>query len=101
MPEVSREAENGIRPMRRPDVQWRTVGGEVLILHGMLKQYHVLNEVAARIWELADGQKTTGEIADTVAEEYSHDRDEVYRDVVETVEGLQALQLLDLTPAGA
>ena len=36
---------------------------------------------------------------DAVAAEYSHDRDVVYRDVVETVEGLEALQLLDLTAA--
>jgi Coenzyme PQQ synthesis protein D (PqqD) len=90
---------DAIRPVRRSDVQWRTVGGEVLILQAVLKQYHVLNEVAARIWELADGRHTQGEIADVVSEEYSHDRDAVYEDVVETIRGLEALQLIEVTTA--
>jgi hypothetical protein len=82
------------RPRRNPETQFRNVGDEILVLHTLLKQYHVLNSVAARIWQLADGEHTVTQIADTLAEEFRHDRDEVHRDVVETLEGLAELQLI-------
>ncbi|HSK77657.1 MAG TPA: PqqD family protein [Thermoanaerobaculia bacterium] len=100
MVELSQQAEDTLRPARRANVQWRQVGGDVLIMHALLKQYHILNSVAARIWELSDGSRTSGEIATLIAEEHSHDRAEVHRDVVETLEGLEALQLLDFKAPG-
>lgn len=94
------EMDDRTRPRRNPDAQFRNVGDEILVLHTLLKQYHVLNSVAARIWHLADGERTVAQIADAVAEEYRHDRDEVHRDVVETLEGLAELQLItDSGPA--
>lgn len=88
------EMDESTRPRRNPDAQFRNVGDETLVLHTLLKQYHVLNSVAARIWQLADGERTVAQIADAVAEEYRHDRDEVRRDVMETLEGLAELQLI-------
>lgn len=91
---MAAEMDDHTRPRRNPDAQFRTVGDEILVLHTLLKQYHVLNSVAARIWQLADGEHTVAQIADILAEEYRHERDEVHRDVVETLEGLSELQLV-------
>lgn len=82
------------RPLRNPDAQYRSVGDEILVLHALLKQYHVLNAVAARIWELSDGEHTVDRIATTLADEYRHDRDAVLRDALETLQGLAALRLI-------
>lgn len=101
---MASEIDDGTRPRRNPDAQFRQVGDEILVLHSLLKQYHVLNSVAARIWQLADGEHTVEQIADTLAEEYRHDRDEVHRDVVETLEGLSELKLISTgapSPAAA
>lgn len=81
-------------PRPNPDVQWRRVGDEILIVHSSLKQYHVLNSVAARIWELLQDGRSVEQIANEVAAEYSGDRQGIAQDVLETVEGLKALQLL-------
>ena len=82
------------RPLRAPEVRWRSVGNDLLLVHTQLKQYHVLNAVAGRIWELATGEESTGQIADLIASEYGHDRDQVLVDVTDTIEGFRALQLL-------
>jgi hypothetical protein len=79
---------------RNPDVQWRRVGDEILIVHVGLKQYHVLNSVAARIWELSEDDRSIEQIVSGLAVEYSADRQLIAQDVLETVEGLKALQLL-------
>jgi hypothetical protein len=82
------------RVTRNDAVVYRAVGSEILLVHRLLKQYHVLNSVAGRIWTLADGEHSLDQIADVVAEEYQADIERVRHDVVETVEGLAALQLV-------
>ena len=89
-----REINGETYPHLREDIRWRLVGKEVLILHMTLKQYHILNSVAATIWQLCDGETTVDQIADRVADQFSHDRQEVYRDTVESLQGLAAMQLV-------
>ena len=78
------------------NLRWRQVGDEILVLHTALKQYHILNSVASDIWQLSDGKHTTGEIVDHIAKTYDHDRDEVFRDVAESLEGFVEMQLISL-----
>jgi len=87
-------------PQRNPDAQYRNVGEEVLVLHAVLKQYHVLNSVAARIWQLSDGELTVEQISATIADEYRHDREAVLGDVLETLQGLAALRLITVGAPG-
>jgi hypothetical protein len=95
---ISRKLSLDDRPMRAPEVRWRSVGDDLLLVHTLLKQYHVLNAVAGRIWELATGDESAGQIADRIASEYGHDRDQVLLDVTDTIEGFRALQLLTIVP---
>jgi hypothetical protein len=82
--------------MRSADVTFRRVGGDYLLVNGVLKQYHILNSVAGRIWDLLTGEHTVQEIAQTIASEYGEDADRVRQDVIETLDGLQSLQLVTI-----
>ncbi len=48
----------------------RTLDGEAVLVHAEQKKVTVLNGVGARIWELADGQHTIGDITRVIAAEY-------------------------------
>ncbi|HXZ00013.1 MAG TPA: PqqD family protein [Stellaceae bacterium] len=86
-------------PCRSDSVQARRVGADTLVLHMLLKQYHVLNHVAGRIWELADGSRSDDEIAAALAEEFAIDGASARQDVASTLEALAALRVIELRPA--
>lgn len=83
-------------PVRTEAVQARKVGRDTLLMHTILKQYHVLNDVAGRIWELADGTKSLDSIAVILAGEYAESVEMIREDVLSTVAGLESLQVIDL-----
>ncbi len=83
-------------PLRSDNVQARKVGSDTLILHSLLKQYHVLNHVAGRIWDLADGTRAIDQIAAIVAAEYAIDETTARADVTSTLDALAALRILEL-----
>lgn len=54
-------------PRRNPDVvDARLADDEAVLLHLESGAYHELNPVGARIWDLVDGTRGTGEITDTL-----------------------------------
>ncbi len=55
---------------------FRSVGDEVFILHLETKGSYALNETAARIWTLIDGQRSVGDIAQFIVAEYEIHEDE-------------------------
>lgn len=82
-------------PCRSEHAQSRRVGRDTLIVHLLLKQYHILNDVAGRIWELSDGSRSADDIADTIAGEFRADGEAVRKDVADTIASLTALRLLE------
>ena len=95
-PARSARASGVVRPARCVDVLSRPVGEDHLLVNLLLKQYHVLNEAAGCIWELADGTRTIDQITAAVASRYEKDASDVRPDVVDTIDGLVELQLLVL-----
>ena len=57
-------------PIPNDDVAWRMVDDEAIIIEPMTSQATVLNPVAARLWELADGKRAVAELIDTIVVEY-------------------------------
>jgi len=57
-------------PRQAPNVVSRQIDDEAVLVHPLQGKVRVLNAVGARVWELADGQRTVSEIAETVAAEY-------------------------------
>lgn len=86
-------------PQRSDHVQARKVGRDTLVVHLLLKQYHVLNHIAGRIWDLADGTHSGDDIATTIAAEFNADRGAVGDDVANTLQLLTDLRLIELKVA--
>jgi pyrroloquinoline quinone biosynthesis protein D len=82
-------------PQRSEHVQARKVGRDTLIVHLLLKQYHVLNHIAGRIWDLADGKRSADQIAAEIAAEFGIDRATVSDDVASTLQTLSELRLIE------
>ena len=82
-------------PRRTEHAQARRVGRDTLIIHLLLKQYHILNNIAGRIWELADGSRSTSDIVSVIAGEFDMDDGVVREDVIATIESLSALRLIE------
>jgi hypothetical protein len=77
-----------------PDVIFRDLDGEAVLLDLASGRYFGLNAVATRVWmELHDGTTVDGVIA-AVSEEFDGDPDEIARDVAELLEELASRGLL-------
>jgi hypothetical protein len=66
----------------------RKIGDEFILVPirqraGEVESIYTLNEVAARVWELIDGQRRAGEIRDVVVAEFEVSPEEAEADVVE------------------
>jgi hypothetical protein len=57
---------------------------------GDLDDVYTLNETAARIWELIDGQRSLSEIRDLLVEEFDVGEDEAKQDVADLIAELEA-----------
>ena len=99
------------RPRRHPDLAWRNWGGQVIILapaghhpQGPPEQAdgaeHNLNEVASRLWELSDGERTVQDLSLALVEEFEVDPATAERDSADFVRELVRLQLLVVDPIG-
>jgi hypothetical protein len=67
---------------RHPDVAWQTVDGELVLLDCRGHRLLGLNATAARAWELFDGQRTLGEVARVIAEEFGAPADAAAADLL-------------------
>jgi coenzyme PQQ biosynthesis protein PqqD len=81
-------------PTRNPQLAWREIDGEIVIISPEDSQVHELNETAALIWKRADGAQTVEEIAASLAAEYDVTRESAQQDVAELVALLAEKQLL-------
>jgi len=81
-------------PSRRPDVIWRKMGDESVLLNVKSEDYFTLNEVGTRIWELIDGQTPPTGIARAIAEEFEAPPDEIEADVQSLLRELREQDLL-------
>ncbi|MEA2602882.1 MAG: hypothetical protein QOF89_3874 [Acidobacteriota bacterium] len=75
---------------RRPDVRYRRIEGEAVVLRQSAAEVLVLNEVGASVLDLADGQRSVGEWIEAIVRDYCDDgcddgadREAVARDVLE------------------
>jgi hypothetical protein len=80
-----------------PDVVYRTLGAEAVVLHLDTGIYFGLNEVGNRIWELAL-EHDLRTVCERLADEYDAPRDVIERDVLALVSALLAKQLVVLQP---
>jgi coenzyme PQQ synthesis protein D (PqqD) len=77
-----------------PDVVFRDLEGEAVILDLTSGRYFGLNAVGTRIWMLLEAGTPIEQIVRTVAEEYAADAAQIDRDVKALVEDLLSRRLI-------
>lgn len=85
-----------------PDVVFRDLEGEAVILDLASGRYFGLNAVGTRIWTLLDAGTPIEEIVQAIAEEYDADAEQIDRDVKALIEDLSSRGLIvrSDTPGG-
>ena len=73
-------ADSVLRPA--PDVRFRIVDREAVVVRQKSAEVLVMSEVAARILSLADGVRPVREWMDVLAAEFEVDRDALEQDVL-------------------
>jgi Coenzyme PQQ synthesis protein D (PqqD) len=82
---------------RTPSALWRKFEHETAVILPTASAVRVLNEVGARVWELADG-RTFGAIVDTLVNEYEVDRTQLQQDAQAFLSELHGRGLLEDVP---
>ncbi|HNS38637.1 MAG TPA: PqqD family protein [Promineifilum sp.] len=81
-------------PMARAGIEAKEIGGETLLIDG--DDIYVLNETAAFIWHLCDGQHSLADIEAALRQEYSvPEENDLRADITQTVEELRVKRLLE------
>jgi hypothetical protein len=62
---------------------------------GDLESISTLNEVAARIWELIDGEKKVREIKDKIVEEFEVTPQQAEKDLIEYLKQLKKISAIE------
>jgi hypothetical protein len=78
-----------------PNIVDREIAGEVILVPirdnvGDLESIYTLNETAARIWALLDGERTLAEVRDTIVAEFEVEPADAEADLLELVGQLAA-----------
>ena len=81
-------------------IAWRAIADEAVLVpvartQSEARTAFVLNETAARVWELLDGARSLGEILETVVREYEVDAAEASRDLDDLIEHLRAVGVVE------
>lgn len=92
----------GAASVLRPssDLRFRRIESEAVVVRQRAGEVLVMNEVAARILDLADGRTPVSGWIDVLAGEYDVDREALARDVVAFAAELAAEGMLESVPDG-
>ena len=80
---------------RCPDVRYRTLDGEAVVVRQRAGEVLVLNEVGARLLDLADGATPLAAVVETLLGEYEVPREVLERDLADFARELTAAGLLE------
>jgi len=69
-----------LRP--RPDIRYRIIEGEAVVVRQDAAELIVLNETGARVLQLMDGVRSVAAIVDMMAEEFAAERPDIEGDVM-------------------
>lgn len=79
---------------RHTAVVARQVDLDLLLLDTDAELIHQLNQTARFIWDHCDGEKSAGQIADLLADEFAVESNVALNDVVETLKKLREVNLV-------
>ena len=81
-------------PAPHSQVAGRVIDGEAVLVLADSGQVEILNEVGARVWELADGSRSLAQIVIAVTEEFDVGAEEAAADVLAFLDRLVAEDII-------
>ena len=72
----------GVILQQLPDIVWREIAGETVLLDPEGSVLMGLNRSGGRMWELLDGKRSIAEVASTLATHYKQPEDAVLGDMM-------------------
>ncbi len=86
--------ETAVRP--RPEVLFRELGEEAVVLDPESGIYYGLNEVGTAAWKLLAGGARLGEVRTALLEIYEAPAERVWEDLLELIRGLEENRLIEV-----
>ncbi|MGD0277802.1 MAG: PqqD family protein [Smithella sp.] len=83
-------------PKKNPDIIWKNVQGETLLLNPVSGRYYGLNKVGCSFWEKVDGTRSLSEIAALLLDEFNVEKARLLKDLEELIKTLTENRLLTL-----
>ena len=82
--------------LQDPSIVSRNIAGEMILVPirsnvGDLDSIYTLNETAARIWELLDGEHSLGAVRDAIVAEFEVEQEEAVQDVLALIAQLESI----------
>ncbi len=87
-------------PLRAPGTQWSRLGEELVVLDGQGRMLRGFNPTGARVWELADGERSAAAIAAQLSREVGAADGRVLADVLEFLATLEQRSLVQAKAGG-
>jgi hypothetical protein len=73
--------EGALYPVRNPELVWRLVDDELVIVRPSDGQIRVLNDVGSFVWQALDGCREVSDLARLVCDEYQVSLEEAADDI--------------------
>jgi hypothetical protein len=86
-----------LRP--HPDVVWRRLDDDVVLVHLRTNRIYSLNHTAARAWELLSAGEDRAQIEQTLLDEFDVDPGALKRSLDELLDHLASAELVSLSNA--
>lgn len=83
------------RVKRTAKASWQDIEGETVLLVLHEEKLMGLNGVAGRIWQLADGTRTVGQIAASITRDFEGPKERILEDTLSFVRSLAARGLVE------
>lgn len=85
------------RYQKSPDIVFRKIADEYILVPirqnvGDLESIYTLNAVAARIWELIDGERKVSDVRDKIIEEFEVTGEEAEGDILQFIGQLEKIK---------
>jgi phosphoenolpyruvate carboxylase len=84
------------KPQQNTDTAVRKIDDVFFVMHPDTSELHNLNEVATRVWELVDGQRTVADIVSVITAEYEVEPRVAEADILGFLDELQQKDLIKL-----
>jgi PqqD family protein of HPr-rel-A system len=79
---------------RDPELPHQKLDEETIVVDPARREVHLLNETAARVWELCETPRSLDELVDALADEYDAADDELRASVAELLNALGEKRLV-------